>query len=77
MKEKSINDTDEFYKELAREGKVKNLNEPKHMKAVREVNETCREAKMEFPPRSLYTKAPHCCPVCGGNGKVLNGFYDQ
>jgi DnaJ-class molecular chaperone len=20
---------------------------------------------------------PHCCPVCGGNGLVPNGFYDQ
>lgn len=22
-------------------------------------------------------KTPHCCPVCGGNGQVPNGFYNQ
>lgn len=22
-------------------------------------------------------KAPHKCPVCGGNGLVPNGFYEQ
>lgn len=22
------------------------------------------------------SKRPHCCPVCGGSGKVSSGFYD-
>jgi hypothetical protein len=23
----------------------------------------------------LYSKSPHCCPVCGGKGTVPVGFY--
>ena len=25
----------------------------------------------------LHQKLPYCCPVCGGNGLVANGFYTQ
>jgi DnaJ-class molecular chaperone len=28
-------------------------------------------------PSSATAEEPHRCPVCGGNGLVPNGFYDQ
>ena len=32
------------------------------------------KGKIEFTPTS---NLPYCCPVCGGNGLVANGFYTQ
>jgi hypothetical protein len=26
---------------------------------------------------SEHNKVPYCCPVCGGNGMVAGGFYNQ
>ena len=34
-------------------------------------------AAQQKPPSSATAEEPHRCPVCGGNGLVPNGFYDQ
>ena len=41
--------------------------------------ETGRKAVPPVPQYTEYTTEtlPYCCPVCGGNGLVPNGFYRQ
>ena len=45
---KKINSTDEFFKRLEKEGKVKYLDKPEHYRAIEEVNEGMRETRREY-----------------------------
>jgi len=44
------------------------------MKTKFKLGQMVTEEKIEFTPIGKY---PYCCPVCGGNGLVPNGFYSQ
>ncbi len=45
---KPINSTDEFYKKLEREGKVRNLNSPEDYKRQKEMNEGLEEDRRDY-----------------------------
>ncbi|MBI2056969.1 hypothetical protein HYT91_01815 [Candidatus Pacearchaeota archaeon] len=45
---KQINKTDEFFKKLEREGKVKYLDSPEDLKTMEEMNKSMEETRRDF-----------------------------
>lgn len=45
---KPINSTDEFYKKLEREGKIKNLNSSEDLERQKRMNEGLEETKRDY-----------------------------
>lgn len=65
--------------EQTHEEKVKMYMKESKKKLVEMLIECNKALTMmtSYPPSVQVTKAPFQCPVCGGNGLVSNGFYNQ